>query len=474
MKRSKGYWKILLLLPLFVGVYGFVALEGEPFLDSAFRLVLMYTLNYEDTPPNIMVEIARWTAPLATAGSVILAVKSLHRWVSLRWKYLRGGSVAVYGPDREKRIILAQLGRRGIDGGDSLIRARRYILLNDEAENFAFYQANADALNDCSVYIKCASLPAQSISAPNMKLFCPEEIAARLFWRQRNLYSVWKASSAAVRIVFLGFGKLGEELLSYGLQNNIFSPDQHLEYHIFGDCFDFLAAHPGLKEITDPVIPHDELWHESIELLEQAELVIVLEQQGQTALLQKLLGVMLRGEIDVFSADAPELELLAQKERLRLFRWQRCAMDLPLLLEDAMYTRAKLINLRYSHLYKGIDETAENMEAEWNRLDAFTRYSNVSAADYHEMRLMMLNVQGLSERAEELTAETMEQLAELEHIRWCRYHYLNNWSYGQPENGKTKDPARRIHTLLRPYNELPEAEKEKDRENIRVLLSVRL
>lgn len=43
----------------------------------------------------------------------------------------------------------------------------------------------------------------------------------------------------------------------------------------------------------------------------------------------------------------------------------------------------------------------------------------------------------------------------------------------EPENGKAKDPVRRLHALLIPYDELSEEEKAKDRENIRVLLSVR-
>ena len=69
--------------------------------------------------------------------------------------------------------------------------------------------------------------------------------------------------------------------------------------------------------------------------------------------------------------------------------------------------------------------------------------------------------------------ECLELLSELEHIRWCRYHYLNNWKYGVPNDGKPKDAVRRIHTDLIPYKELPEEEKRKDRENIRTLLSMR-
>ena len=56
-------------------------------------------------------------------------------------------------------------------------------------------------------------------------------------------------------------------------------------------------------------------------------------------------------------------------------------------------------------------------------------------------------------------------------MRWCRYHWLNNWSLGTPANGKNKDPGARIHVDLRPYAELSEAEKQKDRDNIRLLFA---
>ena len=320
--------------------------------------------------------------------------------------------------------------------------------------------------------MKCEALPAQSVSEPNLELFCPEEIAARLYWRQRDVYSLWKRSSGTLKIVFLGFGKLGEELLSQGLQNNLFGPEQRLEYHVFGDCAAFLAAHTSLREISDPVIWHREPWYDSLELIEQAELLIVLRQEGQPALVRELQFAALRREIDIFSSEEPALALLAQQERLRFFPWRTETVERKLLLEDTLYRRAKRINLRYAHLYQGAAETAENLETEWSKLDPFARYANLSSADYHEIRLSLLEAQGLPARADELSAEDMERLAHLEHIRWCRYYYLNNWRFGQPEGGTAKDPAHRLHPQLIPYDELSEGEKEKDRENIRILLSI--
>ena len=72
---------------------------------------------------------------------------------------------------------------------------------------------------------------------------------------------------------------------------------------------------------------------------------------------------------------------------------------------------------------------------------------------------------------EALPEETRTLLAELEHERWCRYHYLNNWRCGVPENGANKDPVRRLHVDLRPFSALKDAEKKKDYDNLRLLLS---
>ncbi len=471
MKQSGRWVKLLLPIPLILGTCGLIFLDGEPVLDALFKSITMYLMNYGDSPSNPLVEIARWTAPLATASGVILAISSLRHWLSARWKYLRGSSVAVYGPEEEKAPILAQLEHRGIDGQDSFCKAERYILLHNEAENFSFYQANADRLRGHRVYIRSV-LPAQSVSSPDVKLFCPEEIAARLYWRERNLYGIWKSAKGPVHIVLLGFGRLGEELLTRGLQNNLFSPDQKLEYHIFGDTEQFFATHTSLSMISDPVVPHSEAWYQALPLLESADLLLVLQQRDQAALLQALLSATLRQEIDVFSNGTPELDLLAQGKRLRLYPWRTRAQDLRYIMDDTLDLRAKRINLRYSHLYSGTEETPENMEKEWASLDAFTRYSNISAADYHEIRLELMKAQGLPNSADALSPEDMEQLSELEHIRWCRYHFLNNWRPGKPVNGKAKDPVHRTHTLLIPYAMLPEAEKEKDRENIRILLSL--
>lgn len=457
-----------LAMPLFLGFLGFL-LTGKSVLDAAFITLCMYGMGYPDPTPNFLVEVARWTAPLATASGILLVAVRVNRRLQNWFHSFQKDSVAVYGPEREE--VLAGLGKLGIDGGCdfTFVKAGSYILMGKEEENFDFYQQNRSALKGHMVYLECCFLPVQSASDPELRLFRKEETAARIYWKEYCLHQQSVRCGHQMKIVFLGFGVLGEELLVYALQDNIFHPNQKIEYHIFGDGDRFLAIHRELSSIEDPVIFHREPWYEQLPLLEEAQRVIVLSEEEQLDLVKDLLLATGQTSYHVFTS-RKEIELLAGQERLTLFYWKELARKPEYIMGDVLFDRAKRINLHYAVLYDHVPENEETKEQEWKKRDAFTRYSNISSADYHEVRLIMLADMG--EDAKHPTPDCMELLSELEHIRWCRYHYLNNWKYGILENGKRKDPVQRIHTDLIPYMELTEGEKEKDRENIRTLLSL--
>jgi hypothetical protein len=56
----------------------------------------------------------------------------------------------------------------------------------------------------------------------------------------------------------------------------------------------------------------------------------------------------------------------------------------------------------------------------------------------------------------------LERLAEAEHDGWMEQRLKNGWCYGEP-----RDDGKKIHPLLKPYADLPEKEKNKDRNSVR-------
>lgn len=76
--------------------------------------------------------------------------------------------------------------------------------------------------------------------------------------------------------------------------------------------------------------------------------------------------------------------------------------------------------------------------------------------------------QGIGEEAVEIFRKLPEkrkwELCEIEHIRWCRYHFMNNWDYAPERNN-----SQRRHNLLVPFDKLDKKNQEKDMDAYLVL-----
>lgn len=132
-KNPKRRWKTALgLTPLTLGFLGFAWVEKAAIPDALFTSTQLYMMKFSGSPPNVLIEIARWTAPMVTASGLILMVRKLYEGVVDRMRYLRGDSVAVYGDPDCRQGLLKQLGKRGIEGRDDFLEAGRYILVRPE------------------------------------------------------------------------------------------------------------------------------------------------------------------------------------------------------------------------------------------------------------------------------------------------------------------------------------------------------
>lgn len=151
--------------------------------------------------------------------------------------------------------------------------------MGEDESSFALCRQIVQQKPKSDVFLQCADMRPQSVTSPRLHLFSPEETAARLFWKERCLYSTFTGQGRRLSIVLPGSGALAENLLYYGLLDNIFHPRQMIEYHIFGGCARFAAVHTQLDQIGDSVTIHKEPWWDSLDLLRAAHLVLLLPRR---------------------------------------------------------------------------------------------------------------------------------------------------------------------------------------------------
>ncbi|NCA11994.1 hypothetical protein EBR56_09345, partial [bacterium] len=89
----------------------------------------------------------------------------------------------------------------------------------------------------------------------------------------------------------------------------------------------------------------------------------------------------------------------------------------------------------------------------WEELPDGLRQANRAQADHIETKRRTL--------AESTAPETLEALAVAEHRRWMADKIVANWRHAE-----VRDDARRLHPSIRPYDELSEADKQKDRNTV--------
>jgi hypothetical protein len=94
---------------------------------------------------------------------------------------------------------------------------------------------------------------------------------------------------------------------------------------------------------------------------------------------------------------------------------------------------------------------------EWEQLPEALREANRNQVDHQPIKRAVLR--------RSTSPETLEAVAEAEHRRWMADRIIAGW-----RRGETRDDARKLHPSLRPYHDLTETEKDKDREAVTTAL----
>ena len=442
----KKILQILALVPLVAGTIAYI-LSGEMFSDALYSALALYFISPVSDGYNICIEIARWTAPLVTATTILCALQSVWESLRCRIKLMRKkDSVSVYS-DIDCHISFGK-DVSVIYPGDKFKRyAREHIIMfSTDEKNLQFYEKHKANLAGKKVYIglkdvECCFLD----SIGDVTVFDINGAIARLLWKE---IALWNKATSDFDIVIWGSNALTGDVICTGLQLNLFSHNQKVRYHIITDNSMFATRHSELQLMNDDeLLFYDKDDPKIWELISKTDYIIIPDVPDVETM-QTI--VVKAGESKVYYYSPREGNMISYFSYGNVVPFGRDAIVLTdeNIRKRELLRKAVALNEHYAGLYK--------TEKDWNSLSGFLKASNISASDFGEV---------LSDLNEKISEENQ---AELEHIRWCRFMFLNYYTFGISENGKNRDDAKRIHKALVSFDQLDSSERKKDFEAIQI------
>lgn len=162
--------------------------------------------------------------------------------------------------------------------------------------------------------------------------------------------------------------------------------------------------------------------------------------------------------------------VLPEHEPIEYFETLDETISIAVVVNEALDVLARTLHNAYLHSQtsQGASAAQNASIVSWSDLPAHKKKANQHAAAHVDVKLRICSCipRAADDAAAEVRfppdAETLEVLAQLEHRRWMADKHLAGYSFGP-----RRDEDRMLHPDLIPWEQLTDADKEKDRENIR-------
>jgi hypothetical protein len=161
---------------------------------------------------------------------------------------------------------------------------------------------------------------------------------------------------------------------------------------------------------------------------------------------------------------------LPEHEPIEYFETLDETISIDVVVNEALDTLARTMHNAYLKTLLARGGNSENNASlvNWSELPEHKKRANRHAAAHIDVKLRIGNciASSLDAAAPEVAfppdTPMLELLAQLEHRRWMADKHLAGYSYGE-----LRDEDRMLHPDLIPWEQLPEDDREKDRDNIR-------
>ena len=274
---------------------------------------------------------------------------------------------------------------------------------------------------------------------------------SRMLWKK---VSLWNNDKIPVNynIIVYGDSNLSKSIISAGLQLNLVSLNQSINYYIITDNDLIKIRYSEVDLINNDKLIFCQKTESNIwDIIPKANLVIITEDI-KPELLQTIVEKVKETPVYYYSPNETDLVsyISSDNYNLKVFGRKKEIFTDDNIRRQKLIQKAIDLNNSYVRDYKIGDS--------WEKLSGFLKASNISASDFGEV---------LSRIKSKMTEDEM---ANLEHIRWCRFHFINYYKFGIPDNNKNRDDKKKIHKSLVDYNKLSSEEQDKDKKGIRITM----
>ena len=473
-KRNQTIFRIIIVIPFIIGVIGNLQ-AGHALNDSLYCTFCYYFVSvYQNSADNFLMELSRWTAPLVTVTGVLYALRGIFQSVFNYLKSLRGDSVVIYyDKDPNAVRVLSDSIPHSFtqevseeNPGHVFSKVNTQIcFFSEDAENLNFYEKNYEVLKDKDVYMKMIELDVNLFRPNNIHFFNLFEVISAKYWKKFPIVTEEETLEDEYHIAIAGSSTLTQDLLVQGILHNIFFDNQRIVYHIYGNS----EINQYYKYI--PLMNNDEIIvSEKSILASLAEMKtmdrIILTDRKNESILENLIYACPDVPLYYFAENSVNPARFFRAKSIHAFGQQQNVLTKENIIGEEAYRKAKLIHF-LTIKPQEIQEAKKNdriLDAEWMKLDGFMQSSYWAIINYYQLYAQLL------ESGIKLSMDPKE-IVKLEHIRWCRFYFLNHWQFGIPEDGALRDSAKRIHRSLVPFEELREEDINREQARVEFLIS---
>ena len=316
----------------------------------------------------------------------------------------------------------------------------------------------------------------------NIRMFNTYEMIARNFFNKFPLHFQKEIlEEKKFRLVFFGFNSTSNALILQTLRILHFPKPDKLEVVICGENIQkkakiFLEKYPKVEKITPFTfrefagICREILSEFCLNQPENIEPVVISCFDDDKQNLDFSLEIMNASPAENFKIftlnnNASGMNQLFRKEenqRIKFFGNLDYVCKIELITGETQDKLAKAIHNDYLQIQKEM-AASESVayKTPWEDLTENAKSANRTQADHIIYKLIFTGKSLSDFKNLQFSPEEVEELAIAEHKRWEAHRYVSGWDFGEK-----RDDLRKLHPSIIPWEQLPEGEKQKDRDTI--------